>query len=78
MSEYRSRGGMKESGIGRENGLEAFHACKSTSSHEVCLSSKSFLADSQTKSTIINVAPPEETRSLDDWFTDSPEGKRYG
>lgn len=53
-------GGMKESGIGRENGLEAFHAY------------------SQTKSTIINVAPPEETRSLDDWFTDSPEGKRYG
>lgn len=27
MFEYHSRGGMKESGIGRENGLEAFHAC---------------------------------------------------
>lgn len=34
--------------------------------------------DSQTKSTIVNIAPPEETRSLDDWFSDSPEGKRYG
>ncbi|KXN89547.1 NAD/NADP-dependent betaine aldehyde dehydrogenase [Leucoagaricus sp. SymC.cos] len=53
-------GGMKESGIGRENGLEAFHAY------------------SHTKSTIVNVAPPEETRSSDDWFSDSPEGKRYG
>ncbi len=25
-----SRGGMKESGIGRENGVEAFEACKDT------------------------------------------------
>ncbi|KAF9450137.1 aldehyde dehydrogenase [Macrolepiota fuliginosa MF-IS2] len=53
-------GGMKDSGIGRENGLEAFESY------------------SQTKSTIVNIAPPDETRSLDDWFSDSPEGKRYG
>ncbi|KAJ3560435.1 hypothetical protein NP233_g10840 [Leucocoprinus birnbaumii] len=59
-AEIQAGGGMKESGIGRENGLEAFHAY------------------SQSKSTIVNIAPPEETRSTDDWFSDSPEGKRYG
>ncbi|EIM87936.1 aldehyde dehydrogenase [Stereum hirsutum FP-91666 SS1] len=53
-------GGMKESGIGRENGVEALHAY------------------SQSKSTIVNIAPPEESRVKDDWFAESAEGKRYG
>ncbi|KAF8915794.1 aldehyde dehydrogenase domain-containing protein [Mucidula mucida] len=53
-------GGMKESGIGRENGLEAFESY------------------SQSKSTIVNVAPAEITRDVDDWFADDGEGKRYG
>lgn len=53
-------GGMKESGIGRENGLEAFESY------------------SQSKSTIVNIAPAETTRITDDWFSEEPEGKRYG
>ncbi|KAK0243001.1 aldehyde dehydrogenase [Armillaria nabsnona] len=53
-------GGMKESGIGRENGLEAFDSY------------------SQSKSTIVNIAPAETTRITDDWFSEEPEGKRYG
>ena len=28
LSDVPGRGGMKESGIGRENGIEAFEACK--------------------------------------------------
>ncbi|KAJ7693759.1 aldehyde dehydrogenase [Mycena olivaceomarginata] len=51
-------GGMKESGIGKENGIEAFESCN--------------------KSTIINVAPPAESRTADDWFAEEAEGKRYG
>jgi len=53
-------GGMKESGIGRENGPEALEAY------------------SQSKSIIVNVAPPEESRQTDDWFADSGEQRRYG
>ncbi|OJA19329.1 hypothetical protein AZE42_00456 [Rhizopogon vesiculosus] len=53
-------GGMKESGIGRENGLEALEAY------------------SQSKSVIVNVAPPDESRQTDDWFADSVEQRRYG
>ncbi|KAF8165486.1 aldehyde dehydrogenase [Crassisporium funariophilum] len=53
-------GGMKESGIGRENGLEALEAY------------------SQSKSTIVNTASPEETRETDDWFADTSEERRYG
>ncbi|KAF5358910.1 hypothetical protein D9758_004804 [Tetrapyrgos nigripes] len=53
-------GGMKESGIGRENGLEAFEAY------------------SQSKSTIVNIAPVEESRQSDDWFAEVAEGRRYG
>ncbi|KAF8467109.1 aldehyde dehydrogenase [Russula ochroleuca] len=53
-------GGMKESGIGRENGVEAFEAY------------------SQSKSTIVNIAPAKETREHDDWFGDEAENKRYG
>ncbi|KAG1752570.1 aldehyde dehydrogenase [Suillus paluster] len=51
-------GGMKESGIGRENGIEALEAY------------------SQSKSIIVNVAPPDESRQTDDWF--SGEQRRYG
>ncbi|TDL29212.1 aldehyde dehydrogenase [Rickenella mellea] len=54
-------GGMKESGIGRENGVEAFEAY------------------TQSKSTIVNVAPAEESRVIDDWFADAGDAKaRYG
>ncbi|KAH9170362.1 aldehyde dehydrogenase [Lactarius sanguifluus] len=53
-------GGMKESGIGRENGIEAFEAY------------------SQSKSTIVNTAPVEETLELDDWFGGEVENQRYG
>jgi len=51
---------MKESGIGRENGIEAFEAY------------------SQSKSTIVNTAPVEEIRDLDDWFGGEVENQRYG
>ncbi|KAI0660816.1 aldehyde dehydrogenase [Cubamyces menziesii] len=54
-------GGMKESGIGRENGLEAFEAY------------------TQSKSTIVNIATVQETRSVQDWFAEEDETeKRYG
>ncbi|KAF9534765.1 aldehyde dehydrogenase domain-containing protein [Crepidotus variabilis] len=53
-------GGMKESGVGRENGREAY------------------LAYTQSKSTIVNIASPEESRETDDWFADSDQMKRYG
>ncbi|KAI0353012.1 aldehyde dehydrogenase [Trametes cingulata] len=54
-------GGMKESGIGRENGLEAFEAY------------------TQSKSTIINIASAEDTRSVQDWFAEEDDTeKRYG
>ncbi|KAJ7780969.1 aldehyde dehydrogenase domain-containing protein [Mycena metata] len=55
-------GGMKESGIGRENGIEAFESCKY----------------SQSKSTIVNIAPASESRKTDDWFAEDAEGRRYG
>lgn len=74
---YSNRGGMKESGIGRENGLEAFESCWSS----VILSlniSLSSVSDSQSKSTIVNIASAETTRITDDWFSEEPEGKRYG
>jgi len=73
---------MKESGIGRENGLEAFHACTlffylfglSSAPH------KPIFADTQSKSTIVNIASVDETRQNDDWFADSSDGspRRYG
>ncbi|KAG9032219.1 hypothetical protein FRB95_001698 [Tulasnella sp. JGI-2019a] len=53
-------GGMKESGIGRENGVEALESY------------------SQSKSTIVGTASPEDTRMNDDWFADTTEEKRYG
>ena len=70
---------MKESGIGRENGIEAFEACKSSilSKNEKKPLNYYYL-DSQSKSTIVNIASPDETRQTDDWFSDVVEGRRYG
>ena len=35
-------------------------------------------ADSQSKSTIVNTAPVEETHERDDWFGGEVENQRYG
>ena len=34
--------------------------------------------DTQSKSTIINIASAEETRKVQDWFAEDDEEKRYG
>jgi hypothetical protein len=36
------------------------------------------LVDSQSKSTVVNVASAKESRENDDWFGDEVENKRYG
>lgn len=72
------RGGMKESGIGRENGLEAFEACKWLSTVGELERLLAFATDTQSKSTIVNIATAEETRKSDDWFADTEEVRRYG
>lgn len=84
---------MKESGIGRENGVEALHACKFHhailylpcsifSAHRLSFYCSPYLpvirTDSQSKSIIVNIAPPEESRVKDDWFAENEEEKRYG
>ena len=71
---------MKESGIGRENGVEAFESCQY---HfvRVCMSlTDSFPCDtdSQSKSTIVNIATAEETQATQDWFAMDGEERRYG
>jgi len=75
-------GGMKESGIGRENGVEAFEACefvpKPVGWKLFRLRGRTRHTDSQSKSTIVNIAHAEETLEHDDWFGDEVEGKRYG
>jgi acyl-CoA reductase-like NAD-dependent aldehyde dehydrogenase len=75
-------GGMKESGIGRENGIEAFEACKLSNSPRAFTRSSTLIAhfhtDSQSKSTIVNTAPVEEIRDHDDWFGGEVENQRYG
>ena len=75
-------GGMKESGIGRENGVEAFEACKSAPEPVELklfgLRGCTRHTDSQSKSTIVNIAPTKETLKHDDWFGDEAENKRYG
>lgn len=68
---------MKESGIGRENGLEAFNACECCSRAGLIERSLQ-TSDSQSKSTIVNIASSEESRTADDWFADSGDTKRYG
>jgi len=37
-----------------------------------------FVLDSQSKSTIVNIATAEETRRNDDWFAEADDPKRYG
>jgi hypothetical protein len=72
---------MKESGIGRENGLEAFESCTLQFAflHNASFSLLLYhLADSQSKSTIVNIASSDETRWADDWFADGGDEKRYG
>ena len=74
---------MKESGIGRENGVEAFEACRSfpePAQRKYFDGLAMDHADSQSKSTIVNTACAEETRRNDDWFGDEAEteNKRYG
>lgn len=68
---------MKESGIGRENGIEALEACMfpSCALRQILTS---WNADSQAKSTIVNIASSEETREMQDWFAETDEEKRYG
>ncbi|KAH9984124.1 aldehyde dehydrogenase domain-containing protein [Russula vinacea] len=66
-------GGMKESGIGRENGVEPSKHVRS------CLISRSHaLRRLASKSTIVNIAPAKETREHDDWFGDEADNKRTG
>ncbi len=36
------------------------------------------LADTQSKSTIINIATAKETREVQDWFAYDGESRRYG
>ncbi|KAJ3553034.1 hypothetical protein NM688_g3834 [Phlebia brevispora] len=71
-------GGMKESGIGRENGIEAYKSCMP---HILLLRRPADIpryADSQTKSTIVNIATAEDTRENQDWFALDGEDRRYG
>lgn len=34
--------------------------------------------DTQSKSTIVNIARAEDTQITDDWFAEEVEGQRYG
>ncbi|KAH0839852.1 aldehyde dehydrogenase domain-containing protein [Lanmaoa asiatica] len=69
-------GGMKESGIGRENGFEAFEACAYCPSESRTRLTR--IIDSQSKSVILNTATAEESRATDDWFADRGDMTRYG
>ena len=72
---------MKESGIGRENGLEAFEACTFARSWLGCHAHADgdYAIDTQSKSTIVNIASAQETRSVQDWFAEEDDSeKRYG
>lgn len=71
---------MKESGIGRENGIEALHACEFTRYLSLGLQESNVddRTDSQSKSTIVNINTPKTTRSQDDWFAEEEGDRRYG
>lgn len=82
---------MKESGIGRENGVEAYESCQSKSQsitsflHDILTGtgtprfSNICTTDSQSKSTIVNIASPLTTRQTDDWFAEEENAdRRYG
>lgn len=68
---------MKESGIGRENGVEAFESCGAISKETISFP-LTLDPDSQSKSVIVNIASSTETRQTDDWFAEDAEGRRYG
>jgi hypothetical protein len=40
--------------------------------------SKPSSRDTQSKSTIVNIATTEETQASDDWFAEKASGQRYG
>ncbi len=70
---------MKDSGIGRENGIEAFDACEFSVVLTVDYSlTECGTTDTQSKSTIVNIASMEETRAEHDWFAENKEEVRYG
>lgn len=73
---------MKESGIGRENGVEAFEACEGLPIQPLVFRWRTDVLiaylDSQSKSTIMNIADVEESRISDDWFAEESTQKRYG
>jgi hypothetical protein len=69
---------MKESGIGRENGVEALESCKSLRVLPDLRKLRNSVVDSQTKSIIVNISSAEDTRDHDDWFAEDTGGKRYG
>ena len=67
---------MKDSGVGRENGIEAFESCQDI--FMTALPSRTHIfVDSQSKSTIVNTSTEEEMRK-DDWFSVSDMPHRYG
>jgi hypothetical protein len=69
---------MKDSGIGRENGVEALNACKRPSLNCIPDTQNAFaIIDSQSKSTIVNIASVEESLDADDWFS-AAGATRYG
>ena len=73
------RGGMKDSGIGRENGVEAFLACTLLSKSALLISKLlNWNLDSQSKSIIINTSEPARSKTSEDWFAEGGEIKRYG
>ena len=73
------RGGMKESGMGRENGVEAYESCQySSSSTSERPELVTLLEDTQSKSVIVNIASNEESRATGDWFAEEGNSKRYG
>ena len=71
---------MKESGLGRENGVEAYDSCRFSYLDIYCILTKILTAslDTQSKSIILNTTSPEESRAGEDWFADDGSMKRYG
>lgn len=70
---------MKDSGIGRENGVEAYHAYSTTKSESFLPSTHGnwlilFVLE---PGVIMNTASEEETRATDDWFGEKKD-TRYG
>ncbi|KAG8831166.1 hypothetical protein FRC17_003552 [Serendipita sp. 399] len=68
-------GGLKESGIGRENGIEAY---ESSPPAEGWSADGWIAVDSQSKSIIVNIASMDDAREKEDWFNEHGAGRRYG